>query len=82
MKRLERERGPRTEKVYNKAGARGGRGVSNRSRCLIKKGSKIKSTKEREGADRKGEDKGRSSTLVDCNYGQRHRSSKLFLRRI
>ena len=76
MKRLERERGPRTEKVYNKAGARGG-GVSDRSRCLIKKGSKIKSTKERKRADRKGEDKGRSSTLVDYNYIQRH-SFKLF----
>ena len=47
MKRLERERGPRTEKVYNKAGARGGRGQQSIS-LSDQKGQKIKNTKERE----------------------------------
>ena len=75
MKRLERERGPRTEKVYNKAGARGG---GQQSISLSdQKGQLDKNTKERKRADRKGEDKGRSSTLVDYNYIQRH-SFKLF----
>ena len=75
MKRL--ERGPRTEKVYNKAGARGGRGQQS---ILLsdQKGQLDKNTKERKRADRKGEDKGKSSALVDYNFVQRHRSFKLF----
>ena len=66
MKRL--ERGPRTERIQNnKAGAGSGGGQQSIS-LSDQKGQLDKNTKERKRADRKGEYKGRRSTLVDYNY--------------